>query len=42
MRKIVRTASEASGGSIDHVARYMLAGSLVLIIVGMIVAFVLV
>jgi hypothetical protein len=39
MTKIVRTPTQASGGSIDHVARYMLAGSLVLIIVGMIVAF---
>jgi hypothetical protein len=42
MTKIVRTAIEASGGSIEHVARYMLAGSLVLIIVGMMVAFALV
>jgi hypothetical protein len=39
MAKIVRTAIEASGGSIDHAAWYMLAGSLVPIIVGMIVAF---
>jgi hypothetical protein len=37
--KIVRTPAQVSGGSIDHVARYMLAGSLVLIVVGMMVAF---
>ena len=42
MTKIVRTADEASGGSMDHVARYMLAGALALILIGMIVAFALV
>jgi hypothetical protein len=41
MTTIVRTATQARGGSINHVLRYMLAGSLVLVIVGMIVTFVL-
>jgi hypothetical protein len=36
----VRTATEARGASINHVVRYVLAGSLALVIVGMIIAFV--
>jgi hypothetical protein len=38
MARIVRTATQASGGTKDRAARYMLAGSLVLIIAGMIIA----
>jgi hypothetical protein len=41
MASIVRTETEASGGTKDRAARYMLAGSLVLIIAGMIIAIVL-
>jgi hypothetical protein len=36
MKKIIRTALSARGASIEHVTRYMLAGSLVLITVGLI------
>jgi hypothetical protein len=39
MARIIRTAIAASGGPKDHVARYMLAGSLVLISAGTIMAF---
>jgi hypothetical protein len=37
MKKTVLTSAAARGGSIEHVTRYMLAGSLVLIVVAMIV-----
>ena len=37
--KIVRTAIEARGATINHVLLYMLAASVALIVVGMIVAF---
>ncbi len=36
----VRTATQARGASINHVVRYVLGASLVLVIIGMIVAFV--
>ena len=38
MTKVFRTATEASGGVMNHGVRYVLAGSLVLVVVGMIVA----
>lgn len=40
--KIVRTPTRVTGGSMDHVARYMLAGPPTLIVVGMMVAFALI
>jgi hypothetical protein len=39
MTKIFRTATEASGGVINHGVRYVLGASLTLVIVALIVAF---
>jgi hypothetical protein len=41
MTTTFRSATEARGASINHVVRYVLAASLVLVIVGMIAVFVL-
>jgi hypothetical protein len=38
MTKIFRTATEASGGVVNHGVRYVLGASLTLVIVGMVVA----